>query len=150
MFDHVKRNRAEASGALVALACCDMFCLSVCVSHSGRNFYIALSSLTCCGNSDNTTSDLSHARSRVIASKEELRNLHDREKIQRPDSAVEIDDLCLWATKQKARAASDLSTTYHEMLAVGSMHPAPQRCWTDGLASLEIAPETCRCRNADI
>lgn len=65
--------------------------------------------------SDNMRSDLSHARNRIIALEEELRDLRDREKRQRLDSAKNIDDLNLQLTKQKAKAASDLSTAYQEM-----------------------------------
>lgn len=65
--------------------------------------------------SDNMKSDLSHARNRIIALEEELRDLRDRERCQRLDSVVKIDHLSLQLTKQKAKAASDLSTTYQEM-----------------------------------
>ena len=60
-------------------------------------------------------SDLSHARNRIIALEEELRDLRDRERRQRLDSAVKIDDLSLQLTKQKAKAASDRSTVFQEM-----------------------------------
>jgi regulator of replication initiation timing len=57
-------------------------------------------------------SDLSHARDQNIALEEELRNLRDRERLQRLDSTAKIDDLILQLTKQKAKAASEHSTAY--------------------------------------
>ena len=65
--------------------------------------------------SNNMKSDLSHTRSRIIASEEELRDIRDRERRQRLDSVVKIDDLSLQLTKQKAKAASNLSTAYQKM-----------------------------------
>ena len=65
--------------------------------------------------SDNMKSDLNHARNRITALEEELRNLRDSEKRQRLESAAKIDDLSLQLTKQKAQAASDLSTAYQEI-----------------------------------
>ena len=60
-------------------------------------------------------SDLSHAREQNIALEEELRNLRDKERLQRLDSTAKIDDLSLQLTKQKAKAASELSIAYQEV-----------------------------------
>ena len=49
--------------------------------------------------SDNMRSDLSHARNRIIALEEDLRDLRDRERRQRLDSAIKIDDLGLQLKK---------------------------------------------------
>jgi hypothetical protein len=65
--------------------------------------------------SGNMVSDLNNATNRTIALEEELRDLRDRERRQRLDSAVKIDDLSLQLTKQKAKAASDLSNAYQEI-----------------------------------
>jgi hypothetical protein len=99
-------------------------------------------------------SDLSHARDQNIALEEELRNVRDRERLQRLDSTAKINDLSLQLTKQKAKAASELSTAYLEV---------NDRNWTDQsserLSDAEITKMQklqdylsyeawCRCRNA--